>query len=211
MYFRPASHVSAALLATVSLIAAGRVAQAQAFNQFIGFGDSTIDTGWYFTHTYNTNPINEAEYKAAQAAGGGVATTIGGPMNSQVLASSFGLTAIPVGEPGGTNYAAGGAVNVDYAGYQTLAPTTVSQILKLPRRERRRGQSECALSDQFRRQRHKPRHLPKRRLPGQCDATCRCFGRCPDGGRCAAVRFRGALSCRCNQLRNGSWRRKNCC
>ncbi len=128
MYFRPASHVSAALLATVSLIAAGRVAQAQAFNQFIGFGDSTIDTGWYFTHTYNTNPINEAEYKAAQAAGGGVATTIGGPMNSQVLASSFGLTAIPVGEPGGTNYAAGGAVNVDYAGYQTLAPTTVSQI-----------------------------------------------------------------------------------
>jgi outer membrane lipase/esterase len=128
MTFRPAAHVCAALLTAVSLAAASRAAQAQPFNQFIGFGDSTVDTGWYFTHTYNTNPINEAEYKAAQAAGGGIATTIGGPMNSQVLASLFGLTAIPVGEPGGTNYAAGGAVNVSYLGYQTLAPTTVSQI-----------------------------------------------------------------------------------
>jgi outer membrane lipase/esterase len=128
MTFRPAAHVCAALLTAVSLAAASRVAHAQPFNQFIGFGDSTVDTGWYFTHTYNTNPINEAEYRAAQAAGGGIATTIGGPMNSQVLASLFGLTAIPVGEPGGTNYAAGGAVNVSYLGYQTLAPTTVSQI-----------------------------------------------------------------------------------
>jgi outer membrane lipase/esterase len=128
MTFRPAAHVCAALLTAVSLAAASHAAQAQPFNQFIGFGDSTVDTGWYFTHTYNLNPINEAEYRAAQAAGGGIATTIGGPMNSQVLASLFGLTAIPVGEPGGTNYAAGGAVNVGYLGYQTLAPTTVSQI-----------------------------------------------------------------------------------
>ena len=128
MNFRLASHVGAALLTSILLVAASRPTQAQSLNQFIGFGDSTIDSGWYFTHTYNTNPINEAEYKAAQAAGGGVATTIGGPMNSQVLASLFGLTAIPVGEPGGSNYAAGGATNVDYAGYQTLAPTTVSQI-----------------------------------------------------------------------------------
>jgi outer membrane lipase/esterase len=128
MTFRPAAHVCAALLTAVSLAAASHAAQAQPFNQFIGFGDSTVDTGWYFTHTYNLNPINEAEYRAAQAAGGGIATTIGGPMNSQVLASLFGLTAIPVGEPGGTNYAAGGAVNVSYLGYQTLAPTTVSQI-----------------------------------------------------------------------------------
>ena len=30
-------------------------------------------------------------------------------MNSTLLAQDFGLTAIPVGEPGGTNYAASGA------------------------------------------------------------------------------------------------------
>ena len=118
----------AGLIAAVILPLCCSAVKAQSINQFVGFGDSSVDSGWYFTHTYSLNPINEAEYKAAQAAGGGIATTIGGRMNSQVLASLFGLTAIPIGEPGGTNYAAGGAVNMDYAGYQTLAPTTVSQI-----------------------------------------------------------------------------------
>jgi outer membrane lipase/esterase len=49
-------------------------------------------------------------------------------MNSQVLASLFGLTAIPVGEPGGTNFAAGGASNITYSNYNTPAPNTVSQV-----------------------------------------------------------------------------------
>src|SRR5579863_1457782 len=128
MTFRPAAHVCAALLTAVSLAAASRVAHAQPFNQFIGFGDSTMDSGWYFTHPYSTNPTVQTLYNAAVAAGGGVPTTPGGRMNSTILASLFGLTAIPVGEPGGTNYAAGGAVNVNYPGYTTLAPNTVSQI-----------------------------------------------------------------------------------
>jgi outer membrane lipase/esterase len=128
MTFRPAARVCAALLTAVSLAAASRAAQAQAFNQFIGFGDSAIDSGWYFTHPHDTNASLEALYKASQAVGGGIATTPGGPMNSTVLASLFGLTAIPVGEPGGTNYAAGGAANTTYMNYTTLAPTTVSQI-----------------------------------------------------------------------------------
>ena len=128
MNFRPAWHVFATLLAAVLVIAAGRQAHAQALNQFVGFGDSTVDSGWYFTHTHDLNPNAEALYKNAQAAGGGVATSIGGQMNSTILASLFGLTAIPVGEPGGTNYAAGGAANVTYANYSTLAPNTVSQI-----------------------------------------------------------------------------------
>jgi len=106
----------------------GAPAQAQPFTQFIGFGDSTLDSGWYFTHTHDKNPINEALYKTAQALGGGVATTPGGRMNSQILAGMFGLTGIPVGLPGGTNFAAGGAANIDYANYETLAPNTVSQI-----------------------------------------------------------------------------------
>src|SRR5689334_12326211 len=106
----------------------GAPAQAQPFTQFIGFGDSTLDSGWYFTHTHDKNPINEALYRTAQALGGGVATTPGGRMNSQILAGMFGLSATPVGLSGGTNYAAGGASNIDYANYQTLAPNTVSQI-----------------------------------------------------------------------------------
>ncbi len=115
-------------LSAVVLLLVGAPVEAQPFNQFIGFGDSTLDSGWYFTHTYNKNPINEALYQTAQALGGGVATTPGGRMNSQILAGMFGLSATPVGLPGGTNYAAGGATNIDYANYQTLAPNTVSQI-----------------------------------------------------------------------------------
>ena len=120
----------AALIASCSilLLAFGAAAQAQPFTQFIGFGDSTVDSGWYFTHTHDKNPISEQLYQTAQALGGGVATTPGGRMNSQILAGMFGLTAIPVGLPGGTNYAAGGAANLDYANYQTLAPNTVGQI-----------------------------------------------------------------------------------
>jgi outer membrane lipase/esterase len=119
----------AACLAAAPLIAVAlsSTAGAQQFNQFIAFGDSTLDSGWYYTHLHDTDPSLEALYKASQAIGGGIPTTPGGPMNSQVLASLFGLTAIPVGEPGGTNYAAGGASNITYADYSTPAPNTVSQ------------------------------------------------------------------------------------
>ena len=103
-------------------------ARAQALNQFVGFGDSTADSGWYFTHPYNNNPAIQALYNSVRAAGGGIPTTVGGQMNTAIVSSLLGLTAFPVGEPGGTNYAAGGAVNIDYSNYSTLAPNTVSQI-----------------------------------------------------------------------------------
>jgi outer membrane lipase/esterase len=119
---------STGVIAAALLPLCGAAVEAQPFNQFIGFGDSAIDSGWYFTHTYNTNATVQALYNASRAAGGGYPTTPGGRMNSTILASLFGQTAIPVGEPGGTNYAAGGATNVPYAGSTTLAPTTVSQI-----------------------------------------------------------------------------------
>jgi outer membrane lipase/esterase len=130
MEFRPAllARVGALLLAAAALPFAGTVAAAQAFNQFIAFGDSTLDSGWYYTHTHDSNPTLQALYQASQAAGGGIPTTVGGLMNAQVLASLFGLTAIPVGEPGGTNFAAGGAANTTYGNYSTPAPTTVSQV-----------------------------------------------------------------------------------
>src|SRR5215469_396955 len=130
MHFRPIHFAPAGvlLIAAVALPLGVTPASAQAFNQFIGFGDSTLDSGWYYTHPHDTNPTLQALYNASRALGGGIPTTVGGPMNSQVLASSFGLTAIPVGEPGGTNHAAGGASNITYGNYNTLAPNTVSQI-----------------------------------------------------------------------------------
>lgn len=130
MKFRPAliARAGALLIAAAAPPLTVTTAAAQTFNQFIAFGDSTLDSGWYYTHSHDTNPTLQALYQASQAAGGGIPTTVGGPMNSQVLASLFGLTAIPVGEPGGTNFAAGGASNTTYGNYTTPAPNTVSQV-----------------------------------------------------------------------------------
>ena len=99
----------------------------QSFSQFIGFGDSTIDSGYFFTHTISNDPTREAQYQAAVAAGGGLPTSLGGAMNSTLLAQDFGLTAIPIGEVGGTNYAASGAT-VTGNGVNAFAPSIVSQI-----------------------------------------------------------------------------------
>lgn len=73
---------------------------ASSFNKFIGFGDSVIDSGYFFTHIISANATLEAQYKASVAAGGGIPTSLGGKMNSVLLAADYGLTAIPVGEPG---------------------------------------------------------------------------------------------------------------
>jgi outer membrane lipase/esterase len=123
-----AKRIGAAVSLFVPLMFLGSAAEAQSFNQFIGFGDSTIDSGWFLTHQISTNAAVESLYQASAAVGGGIPTTPGGPMNSQVLAGLFGLTAIPYGEPGGSNVAASGATNVSYPNDSTLAPTTVSQI-----------------------------------------------------------------------------------
>jgi outer membrane lipase/esterase len=123
-----ARRIGAAVSLFVPLMVFGSPAQAQSFNQFIGFGDSTIDSGWFLTHQISTNATVESLYQASAAIGGGIPTTPGGPMNSQLLAGSFGLTAIPFGEPGGSNVAASGATNISYPDDSTLAPTTVSQI-----------------------------------------------------------------------------------
>ena len=49
-------------------------------------------------------------------------------MNSTLLAQDFGLTAIPIGEPGGTNYAASGATVTGVVSSSSQAPSIVSQI-----------------------------------------------------------------------------------
>ena len=142
-----------AAIASVALVSVCSTAFAQSFNQFIGFGDSTIDSGWFLTHRISNDASLESLYRASAAVGGGIPTGPGGPMNSQVLASLFGLTAIPVGEPGGTNFAAGGATNITYADDNSLALTTRESDYRLSGSQRRR-QSQRALYDQLRRERH---------------------------------------------------------
>jgi phospholipase/lecithinase/hemolysin len=96
---------------------------ATSFSQFVGFGDSNTDTGYFFSHP---SPF-QGLFNEAVAVGGGLQTDIGSRMNTTVLAQAFGLTAIPIGQPGGTNYAASAAV-VNAAGTNALAPSIVSQI-----------------------------------------------------------------------------------
>jgi outer membrane lipase/esterase len=82
-------------------------ANAADLNQFIVFGDSTLDTGYFRYHT-----TGDAQYDLAistaisQGATGGWAGN--GVMNTTILAGKFGLSAATIGG-GGTNYANGGA------------------------------------------------------------------------------------------------------
>jgi outer membrane lipase/esterase len=103
---------SAGAAVALAIVATGTPAAGQAFNQFIAFGDSTIDSGWYRNAAPNsTNAIYNADFAAALPQGGGKATTNPGLVSSQFLAGSFGLTANPANQPGGTNYATGDARN----------------------------------------------------------------------------------------------------
>src|SRR5262245_49538144 len=73
---------------SVILAAASGSAEAQSFNQFVGFGDSSIDSGFYRTLP---NPGGGANFNtlwpAAVAAGAGKPTTSPGLMNSEALAA----------------------------------------------------------------------------------------------------------------------------
>lgn len=100
------------------------------FNQFIVFGDSNVDSGFYraLPNPGGGNGYN-ALWPAAVAAGAGAPTSRPGLMNSEMLASYFGLTAAPSNTPGGTNYASSGAKSVDVntsanGGFAQAVPTT---------------------------------------------------------------------------------------
>ena len=94
------------------LLALPDLASAQSLSRFFGFGDSTIDSGWYRNATSGGAGF-DARIAAAVAAGG--RGTPGGPglMNSEVLALHFGLGALPANQPGGTNFATSGARNAE--------------------------------------------------------------------------------------------------
>jgi len=99
-----------ALLAMTAVVCFAPIAEAQQFNQFFAFGDSTTDTGW-FAHASTGSPALDAAIAGAVAAGGNAHFTGPGPGNAQILAGFFGLTANPANTPGGTNYAIGGALD----------------------------------------------------------------------------------------------------
>ena len=120
--------------------AVSSTASAQSINQFVGFGDSTIDSGWYRNNIVGGQPFAGGGttfnnlFPGAVLEGAGRATTSPGLMSSEVLAGYFGTTAKPANDPsgGGTNYATSGArnneVNNPGDGLFTQAVPTVTQI-----------------------------------------------------------------------------------
>ena len=96
----------AALLVCIAVSLAGQ-AGAAGFNQYVGFGDSTLDSGYF---RYNTTGIAIYDRAVAEAVAKGANGGFAGPgmMNSMFLAGKFGLSGAAIGG-GGTNYANGGA------------------------------------------------------------------------------------------------------
>jgi outer membrane lipase/esterase len=123
-------------------------AAADPINQFISFGDSSVDSGWWSgalqgqcdgatTPCTTGNATKDTRIANAIANGGtGAPVGAGFMMNSQILAGDFGLTALPANQPGGTNYAISGALsaataangNIGNLNQNTTLPSTVQQM-----------------------------------------------------------------------------------
>ena len=77
-------------LAGAALLGLTPSAQAQNFNQLIGFGDSTLDTGWYTGAASGPHATGlagtDASIAASLAAGGNAHPTGPGLGNAQILA-----------------------------------------------------------------------------------------------------------------------------
>src|SRR5262249_27583417 len=104
-------------------------AAAQHLQQVFGFGDSTIDSGWYrnpATPPNSTHPTLNSDFAIAETQGAGKPPASPGPMSIEVWANQFALTATPANQPGGTNYATGDAMNsaATTTGNQNAVPTT---------------------------------------------------------------------------------------
>jgi outer membrane lipase/esterase len=121
------------LILGAALLSSTQQSAAHVFDQVIVFGDSNVDSGYY---KLLSNPGGGATYDSlwasAVAAGAGAPTTNPRPVNSQILARFFGLSANPANTDGGTNYATSGAKNVTFNNSQTggftAAIPTVLQI-----------------------------------------------------------------------------------
>ena len=134
------------IVLTLGIVCASQAA-ADPFNQFISFGDSTVDSGWWSGAltgscdgapspcTTGSTPKNTLIQNAINAGGTGAPVGVG-QMNTQILAADFGLTALPANQLGGTNYAISGAVNAAVAANGNIGnlnpngtlPSTVQQM-----------------------------------------------------------------------------------
>ena len=119
-----------ALIATfVFFIASSSTGTAGAagFNQFVVFGDSTLDTGYFRYHTSGNPQFDGALDIAIQfGATGGWAGN--GVMNTTILADKFGLSAAPC-DAGGSNYANGGATTMNNTG--CMVPDNIFTIQQI--------------------------------------------------------------------------------
>jgi outer membrane lipase/esterase len=132
---------------TLGIVCASQAA-ADPFNQFISFGDSSVDSGWWSgalmgqcdgapspcaTGSAAKNTLIE---NAIANGATGAPVGAGSMMNTQILAADFGLSALPANQPNGTNYAISGAVdaavaangNIGNLNLNTTLPSTVQQI-----------------------------------------------------------------------------------
>jgi outer membrane lipase/esterase len=106
-----------AFLAAAILNAPG-AAGAGGLDQFVGFGDSTMDSGYFLYNSTGGRQTGQSAtavdvaIHAAAAAGASGSFTGPGIMNTTLLAARFGLTALPAYPGGGTNYANGSAQTV---------------------------------------------------------------------------------------------------
>lgn len=129
------------LFAGVVLVLSAQVCSADPFDQMIVFGDSTVDSGWWDVAVPSgngTGSVNKDALisNAIQNGSNGAPVGAGQQMNSQILASDFGLTANPANQPGGTNYAISGATdarsstngNIGNLNVNPNLPSTVEQM-----------------------------------------------------------------------------------
>ncbi len=101
---------------------------AAGFNQYIGFGDSTLDSG-YWRYNSTGNSTYDGYTAAAVASGDSGAYNANGVENSIILAGKFGLSAAPVGAPGGgTNYANGASLTATNVYPYTNSVSAIQQI-----------------------------------------------------------------------------------
>jgi outer membrane lipase/esterase len=95
------------LAALLALVAPRPADAAGAFNQFVGLGDSTLDSG-YFRYASTGSATGDAMVAAAVAGGAQGGWAGPGIMTTTFLAGRFGLSAEPV-SIGGANYGNGSA------------------------------------------------------------------------------------------------------
>jgi outer membrane lipase/esterase len=111
--FKMKPFAAVAVLFTIAILSMSGMAGAQKFDQFVGFGDSTIDTG-YFRYNLSGFAAIDDNLPAAIANGAKGGFAGNGVMGMTILGDRFGIDAGPVGNGnGGTNYANGAGFTDD--------------------------------------------------------------------------------------------------